>query len=102
MNLDDVKESDIQHINSFDDIDFPDDQLTDYCYVVRPGETQNSLIQHGNCEIPEMSDDADANGLWNVVSGVKGKTQEYTFQVNVQTTGMFMKMNNNNKISFFQ
>lgn len=60
---------------------------TAYCYVLRPDKTENAFPQHDTCVFPEFEHDFEGNGLWKVVSGVKGKTQEISFQVNVQTIG---------------
>lgn len=92
LDLDNIKKQDVQHIDSFDDIKLPPDHPIDYCYIERPGNTRNSFLQHGKCEFHEVSDDLDENGIWNVVSGIKGKTQEYTFQVNLQTSGLFIEV----------
>lgn len=60
---------------------------TAYCYVQRPDQTGNSFPQHDTCVFPEFQNEYEGQGMWQVVSGVKGKTQEISFQVNVQTIG---------------
>lgn len=55
--------------------------------MVRPDQTKAALPQHENCEFPKFDSDSEGNGIWRVVSGVKGSTHEVTFDVNVQTNG---------------
>lgn len=74
-----------KEIDSFD-IDIAPEN-TAYCYVLRPDESKTAFPQHENCEFPKFNSESEGNGIWHVVSGVKGKTQEVSFQVNVQATG---------------
>lgn len=60
---------------------------TAYCYVSRPDASESTNPWHEQCEFPEFGSDQEANGLWDVVGGVRGKTQEVSFQVNVQAEG---------------
>lgn len=69
-----------------------------YCYVIRPEQTKSQLPQHSKCTLPEIYDERDANGIWNVVSGVKGKTEEISFQVNVVSEQAKSNYNNNNPL----
>lgn len=63
------------------------DNPTSYCYVLRPDQTESTLPSHENCYLPKLDSIAQRTGIWNIVSGVKGKTHEFTFQVNVRTKG---------------
>lgn len=60
---------------------------TAYCYVSRPDATKSANPLHEKCKFPAFQSDREANGLWDVVGGVKGKTPEVAFQVNVQAQG---------------
>lgn len=62
---------------------------TTYCYVLRPNQPKTEFPYHEKCEFPEIGKEVDANGIWHVVSGVKGKTEEVTYEVNVQAKGNF-------------
>lgn len=56
--------------------------------MVRPDDKKTAFPQHENCDFPKFHhSESESNGIWHVVSGVKGKTQEVTFQVNVQANG---------------
>lgn len=78
-----------------EDIDLTDDDITpvqlihqtSYCYVLRPDQTASALPNHEMCTLPKLNSTAHGTGIWNIVSGVKGKTHEVTFQVNVRTNG---------------
>lgn len=70
---------------------------TAYCYVQRPDQTGNSFPQHDTCVFPEFQNEYEGQGMWQVVSGVKGKTQEISFQVNVQTIGKQSNRLNSNQ-----
>lgn len=65
------------------DVDLSPDQ-TAYCYVLRPDQTKTMFPQHEVCDFPKHTNVSERNGIWNVVSGVKGKTQEISYQINVQ------------------
>lgn len=60
---------------------------TAYCYVSRPDATESAGPWHEHCKFPEFHSDQEANGAWDVVGGVRGKTQEIAFRVNVQAQG---------------
>lgn len=62
------------------------DEMT-YCYISRPDQTTSVNHFSENCTFPSFHNDQEANGLWDVRGGVKGKTDEISFQVNVQTKG---------------
>lgn len=66
------------------DISPPD---TRYCYVSRPDEVKSEFPHHSQCKIPEIDKDLDANGLWKVVAGIDGKTEEHVFEVYVDVKG---------------
>ena len=68
------------------DADIAPDQ-TAYCYVLRPNQAKTAFPQHEDCEFPKFNSDSEGNGIWSVVSGIKGKTQEVSFQVNVKAPG---------------
>lgn len=61
---------------------------TRYCYVLRPNEERSEFPQHSQCMIPEIDKDLDANGMWKIIAGIDGKTEEYVFEVNVDVKGM--------------
>lgn len=82
-------------IHSFD-VDISPEQ-TAYCYVLRPDQSKTVFPQHENCDFPKFNHDSEGNGIWQVVSGVKGKTQEISFEVNVQATGKQSDQPNNQK-----
>lgn len=66
-------------------------EQTSYCYVLRPDQMKNDFPQHSTCKFPKFDNFADANGIWQIVAGLKGKTAELTFQVDVQSTiGMYI------------
>ncbi|XP_031627128.1 uncharacterized protein LOC116343281 isoform X2 [Contarinia nasturtii] len=64
-------------------VDISPEQTT-YCYVLRPGETKTAFPQYQSCEFPKLNDELEGNGIWNVVAGVRGKTQEISYKINVQ------------------
>lgn len=64
-------------------------ERTSYCYVVRPNEPTAKLPQHSKCTLPELYDASDANGKWNVIAGIDGRTDELKFDVNVETVQTF-------------
>lgn len=61
-----------------------------YCYVVRPGSDKTEFPLHEQCELPKIDKELEANGIWNVVAGIEGKTEELQFEVNVATEGMYI------------
>ncbi len=61
---------------------------TRYCYVLRPNEEKAEFPQHGGCSIPEIDEELDANGVWKVIAGVDGKTDEHLFEINVDVKGI--------------
>lgn len=63
---------------------------TRYCYVLRPNEVRSEFPQHSQCMIPEIDKDLDANGIWKVIVGIDGKTEEHSFEVNVDVRGIKM------------
>ncbi|XP_055298260.1 uncharacterized protein LOC129566399 [Sitodiplosis mosellana] len=83
VRTEDPKQPAKKEIDSLD-VDIALEQ-TEYCYVLRPDQTKTAFPQHENCDFPKFKSDAEGNGIWNVVSGVKGKTHEVTFEVNVKT-----------------
>ncbi|XP_037026242.1 uncharacterized protein LOC119067401 [Bradysia coprophila] len=56
---------------------------TRYCYVLRPDEERAEFPQHNECLIPEIDKELDANGVWKVIAGIDGKTDEHLFEINV-------------------
>lgn len=68
-------------------------EKTTYCYVLRPHESKTAFPQHENCDFPELIPDTKINGIWQVVSGVKGRTQEVSFEVNVEPIGKRLNIN---------
>lgn len=58
-----------------------------YCYVSRPNTVKTSFPQHEKCDFPDFQNDFDALGKWNVMYGAKGKTQEISFDLNVESNG---------------
>lgn len=60
---------------------------TKYCYVLRPEQQRSEFPQHDQCVIPKIDTELEANGIWNVVAGVEGKTTEVMFEVNVEAKG---------------
>lgn len=73
------------HINSLN-VDVMSEE-TAYCFISRPDATKSASPWHEKCQFPSFQSDREANGLWDVVGGVKGKTPEVSFQVNVQAQG---------------
>lgn len=43
------------------------------------------------CQFPEM-EDADAIGVWQVVTGIDGQTEETKFEVNVEPKGITLSV----------
>lgn len=79
-------------------LESPDEPLTPagtrYCYVLRPESNADEFPQHDRCTIPQATaETADgtssvqSSGLWNVVAGVDGQTDELQFTVNVAAKG---------------
>lgn len=62
---------------------------TSYCYVVRPNQPKTMPPQHSKCIFPELYDAADANGKWNVISGIEGQTNEMNFEIDVTAIQTF-------------
>lgn len=60
---------------------------TKYCYVLRPTQQRSEFPQHAKCDFPEMMEEIDANGIWNVVTGIEGQTEEIIYEVNVEAKG---------------
>lgn len=58
-----------------------------YCYVLRPDQQKTEFPLHTTCTIPKIDKDLEANGVWNVVAGVDGKTDELQFEVHVAAKG---------------
>lgn len=58
-----------------------------YCYVLRPKETKTMFPQYEKCDFPKFQNELEAAGKWNVTVGLKGKTQEVSFDVNVKPDG---------------
>lgn len=65
---------------------------TSYCYVVRPNQPKTMPPQHSKCIFPELYDAADANGKWNVISGIEGQTNEMNFEIDVTAIQTFGKV----------
>ena len=64
-----------------------------YCYVSKHDgiPVKISEIDSNKCMIPENARNEDSqNGIWNVKIGVKGITNEFSYTVNVQSTGVFL------------
>lgn len=57
--------------------------------MLRPEQTKTDFPHHEKCDFPKFHSAIEANGVWNVVSGIKGKTQEISFEVNVEADGMW-------------
>lgn len=64
-------------------------ERTSYCYVVRPDQPKTMLPQHSKCAFPELYDASDANGKWNVISGIQGRTNEMNFEIDVAAVQTF-------------
>lgn len=71
---------------------------TSYCYVLRPELNADDYPQHAVCSIPRAApaDDGEtsggslavqSSGLWSVVAGLDGQTDETQFTVNVAAKG---------------
>lgn len=60
---------------------------TKYCYVIRPNQAKTEFPQHSKCNFPAMMDEMDANGVWNVVTGIEGQTDEVIYEINVEEKG---------------
>lgn len=90
-----VKQPAKKDIHSFD-VDISPDQ-TAYCYVLRPDQSKSVFPQHENCDFPKFNHESEGNGIWHVVSGIKGITQEVSFEVNVQTNGKQLNRKENEK-----
>lgn len=58
-----------------------------YCYVVRPEETKTMFPQHDECDFPKYQNEFEAAGKWNVMVGLKGKTNEVSFDVDLRPMG---------------
>lgn len=56
---------------------------TRYCYVLRPDEERAEFPEHNQCLIPQIDKELDANGVWKVIAGIDGKTDEHLFEINV-------------------
>lgn len=65
---------------------------TSYCYVVRPDQPKTMPPQHSKCVFPELYDPSDANGKWNVISGIEGRTDEMNFEINVAAVKTYGKV----------
>lgn len=61
---------------------------TNYCYVLRAGDTSTKLPEHDNCNFPDFQKEFEGNGDWTIVAGVKGRIQEVSFPLNVQIPGI--------------
>lgn len=64
-----------------------------YCYVSKHDgiPVKISEIDPKKCMIPENAMNEDSqNGIWNVKIGVKGITNEISYTVNVQLTGVYL------------
>lgn len=60
---------------------------TKYCYITRPDQPKSEYPQHSMCQFPDM-EDADAGGVWHVVTGIDGHTEETKFEVIVEPKGI--------------
>lgn len=64
-----------------------------YCYVLRPDQNADNFPEHRRCTIQTESRSSnnelgvESNGLWNVIAGVDGQTDEVLFSVNVAAEG---------------
>lgn len=65
---------------------------TAYCYVGRPNEPKTMLPQHSECRFPDMYDASDANGKWNVILGMEGRTDEKVVEIDVAVEQTFGKV----------
>lgn len=74
-----------QIYSPFDDVT---PEGTRYCYVLRPNAEKSEFPQHNQCVIPQIDKELDANGLWKVVAGIDGKTDEYFFEINLDVQGI--------------
>lgn len=60
---------------------------TKYCYVLRPTQRRSEFPHHSKCDFPQMMEEVDANGIWNVVTGIDGQTDEIVYEINVEAKG---------------
>lgn len=58
-----------------------------YCYVVRPDQERSDFPVHQHCKVPEIDKELEANGVWSIVAGVEGQTEELQFDINVEAHG---------------
>lgn len=78
--------AEIDDIVKFEDLT-PED--TNYCYVHRTDNEQSSELPiYEKCYLPDHILDPKAQGLFNVVAGIKGQTKELTFEINIETKGI--------------
>lgn len=60
-----------------------------YCYVVRPDQERSDFPMHQHCKVPEIDAELEANGIWSIVAGVNGQTEELHFDINVEARGKY-------------
>lgn len=54
-----------------------------YCYVLRPGQSKTEFPMQQKCLLPELNNALDGNGIWSVVAGIYGRTEEITYEISV-------------------
>lgn len=69
-------------------LDIPSPSDTKYCYVVRPNQAKTEFPDHSKCNFPELAEQLDANGVWNVVTAIEGQTEEVVYEVSVEAKGI--------------
>lgn len=80
--------AEIDDIVKFEDIT-PQD--TNYCYVHRTNnEYASELSISEKCYLPDHILDPKAQGVFNVIAGIKGQTKEITFEINIETKGIHL------------
>lgn len=66
-------------------------ELTDYCYVFRPGldlsDFNVEFPSPSECVVPDVNIDPESNGVWNVLVGIQKKTDEILYQIHVDPSG---------------
>lgn len=58
-----------------------------YCYVMRPDETTSTFPQYEKCDFSTFQNKLEAAAKWSVMVGLKGKTHEVSFDVNLKPMG---------------
>lgn len=58
-----------------------------YCYVMRPEDPNAMFPQYETCDFPKYQNVLEAAGKWNVMVGLRGTTNEVSFDVNLKPKG---------------